>query len=68
VSGERVGTPAVAVMTDAFVDGAELMAHALGADGYRFAVITHPIASADDAELRAKARSTAEQAARLLES
>jgi hypothetical protein len=66
VSGERVGTPAVGIMTDAFVDGAELMARALGADGYRFAVIAHPIASATDDELRAKAQVAAEQAARLL--
>ena len=53
-------------MTDAFVDGAELMARALGADAYRFAVIVHPIASATGAELAAKARAAAEQAARLL--
>jgi hypothetical protein len=54
-------------MTDAFVDGAALMARALGADGYGFAVITHPIASASDDELHAKARATADQAARLLQ-
>ncbi len=53
-------------MTDAFVDGAAMMAVALGASGYRFAVIEHPIASATDAELEAKARRTIEQALRLL--
>ena len=57
----------MAIMTDAFVDGAELMARALGAVDYQFAVITHPIASASDDELRAKARAAAEQAARLLQ-
>jgi hypothetical protein len=66
VSAERAGTPAVGIMTDAFIDGAELMARALGADGYAFAVIAHPIASASDAELEAKARAAAEQAAQLL--
>ena len=66
MSAERAGTPAVAVMTDAFIDGAELMARALGAEGYAFAVIAHPIASAGDDELEARARVTAEQAARLL--
>ena len=66
MTAERAGTPAVAVMTDAFIDGAELMARALGADHYGFAVITHPIASATDDELQAKARSVAEQAALLL--
>jgi hypothetical protein len=66
VSGERVGTPAVGVMTSAFVDGAELMAAALGVPGYRFAVISHPISSASDAELEAKARATLAQARDLL--
>jgi len=56
VSGERVGTPAVGIMTSAFVDGAELMASALGVRGYAFAVIGHPISSASDAELETKAR------------
>ncbi len=66
VSGERVGTPSVGVMTSAFVDGAELMAIALGLRGYPFAVISHPISSASDAELEIKARATLEQARPLL--
>jgi len=66
VSGERVGTPAVGVMTSAFVDGAELMAAALGVPGYPFAVISHPISSATDAELEDKARAALEQARHLL--
>jgi hypothetical protein len=55
-------------MTSAFVDGAELMAAALGVPGYRFAVISHPISSASDAELEAKARATLDQARHLLSS
>jgi hypothetical protein len=66
VSGERVGTPSVGVMTSAFVDGAELMATALGLPGYPFAVIGHPISSASDAELETKARATLEQARQLV--
>ncbi|MCC6438821.1 MAG: hypothetical protein IT196_27610 [Acidimicrobiales bacterium] len=66
MSGERVGTPAVGVMTSTFVDGAELMAQALGAAGYPFAVISHPMSSVSDEELEAKARAPLEQAARLL--
>jgi hypothetical protein len=66
VSAERVGTPAVGVMTSAFVDGAQLMASALGAAGYAFAVIDHPIASATDDELAARARATLDQARELL--
>jgi hypothetical protein len=53
-------------MTDAFVSGAVLMASALGHPGYEFAVIEHPIASASDEQLLARARSTIEQASRLL--
>lgn len=66
MSAERLGTPAVAVMTDAFTDGAELMAAALGVAGYPFVVIHHPIASATDAQLADRARSTIEQSQRLL--
>jgi hypothetical protein len=53
-------------MTSAFVDGAELMASTLGVAGYPFVVIDHPIASATDAQLEEKARSTIDQAVRLL--
>jgi hypothetical protein len=53
-------------MTSGFVDGAELMAAALGVPGYRFAVISHPISSASDAELEAKARDALDQARQLL--
>lgn len=53
-------------MTSAFVDGAELMATALGVSDYAFAIIEHPIASASDTELEDKARVTVEQAVRLL--
>ena len=66
MSGERVGTPSVGIMTTAFVDGAELMAGALGVPGYSFAVIDHPISSATNADLETKARSAIDQAVRLL--
>jgi hypothetical protein len=66
VAGERAGTPSVAIITTGFVDGAELMSSALGLPGYAFAIITHPISSATDDELRAKAADTLRQAAPLL--
>jgi hypothetical protein len=47
-------------MTDQFVSAAELMARVLGAEGYRFAVIPHPISSASPADLAAAARAAAE--------
>ena len=54
--------PAVGVMTSAFVDGAELMAHACGAPDYPFAVIEHPISSATDVELLERAGEIVRQA------
>ena len=58
--------PAVAVITSAFVDAAALMACVCGMPGYGFAVVEHPISSANDEELANKARQALEQAARLL--
>ena len=66
ISAERLGTPAVAIVTSAFVTGAEAIAAALGAAGYRYAVIKHPIASATGDELAAKAASALDQAAALV--
>lgn len=56
----------MAVMTTRFVSAAELMARVLGFASYPFAVIPHPISSADDAALRAMADAAAAQARRLL--
>ena len=58
--------PAVGVMTSAFVDGAELMAHACGAPDYRFAVIEHPISSATGGELLERAGEIVRQAEELV--
>ena len=57
----------MAIMTSAFVDGARLMATALGAPGYRFAVIEHPIASSSDRELAHQAELAIEQADELVQ-
>ena len=53
-------------MTDPFVDAAALMAVTLGAPGYRFVTVEHPIANRDAAGLAASARVALEQAAVLL--
>ena len=58
ISSERVGTPAVGVMTRKFVSAADLMAKVLGMPGYDFAVIDHPVSSATDEELEARALQT----------
>jgi len=53
-------------MTTRFVSAAELMAKVLGADGYRFAVIDHPISSATQEVLESHARLAAGEAHSIL--
>jgi hypothetical protein len=53
-------------MTTRFVSAAELMSRVLGMPGYAFAVIDHPVSSAEDDRLAAMARATIEQARHLL--
>jgi hypothetical protein len=53
-------------MTTRFVSAAELMSRVLGMPAYAFAVIDHPVSSATDEVLAARARATIEQATRLL--
>ncbi|SVC41821.1 uncharacterized protein METZ01_LOCUS294675, partial [marine metagenome] len=48
VAAERLGIPAIGVMTTQFVSAAELMCRVLGMPDYKFGVIEHPISSADD--------------------
>jgi hypothetical protein len=66
VTAERLGVPAVGVMTERFVSAAELMSRVLGMAGYEFAVIPHPVSSASDADLRTMADMTLGQLRRLL--
>lgn len=56
----------MAVMTTRFVSAAELMARVVGFAGYEFAVIPHPISSADDEALRGMAETAVREAKRLL--
>lgn len=53
-------------MTTRFVSAAEMMSRVLGMPDYKFATIDHPVSSATDAELAAKARMAIEQGCRLL--
>ena len=67
MAGERAGTPSIAVITTAFVDGADQMAEALGFSGYGFAIISHPISSASREALAIQAEQTLRQAEKLLQ-
>ena len=53
-------------MTERFVSAAETMSRVLGMPGYAFSTIEHPVSSADDAALAARARATLEQGLKLL--
>ena len=66
VAGERLGVPSVGIIAAPFVEGARMMADALGMAGYGFAVVDHPLSLGDGDLLEAQARSTIEQADVLL--
>jgi hypothetical protein len=53
-------------MTTRFVSAAEMMGKVLGMPGYAFSTIEHPVSSATDEELKARARAALEQGCRLL--
>ncbi len=53
-------------MTSKFVSAAELMARVLGADGYPFVVIDHPISSATPDALSDRARMAVQAGAEIL--
>jgi hypothetical protein len=66
IIGERLGLPSAAIMTSMFVSAADMMARALGAEGYRFVVIDHPISSASVEALAERARKAAAESAAIL--
>jgi hypothetical protein len=55
VTAEKHGIPSIGIMTTQFVSAAELMARVLGADGFRFVAIEHPISSASTEALQERA-------------
>ncbi|MBO0830539.1 MAG: hypothetical protein J2P28_07760 [Actinobacteria bacterium] len=63
---ERAGLPAVSICTDSFVPAAEAMAKVYGFPGYQFVTMPHPLASLDDAQLQACARSLLPDVLRIL--
>ena len=53
-------------MTSMFASAADLMARALGAEGYRYVVIEHPISSASAEMLAERAKQAAAESAAIL--
>jgi hypothetical protein len=66
IEAERLGIPAVAIITDRFARTAQAVSRVNGLTDYPFAVITHPVANNDDAVLRGKARAAVQAIVRLL--
>ncbi|MFT5530032.1 MAG: hypothetical protein ACI91O_000039 [Candidatus Poriferisodalaceae bacterium] len=63
---DRQGVPAVSVMTTAFVDAAEAMARVQGVPDHPFAIIEHPISSADEEGLIARAQAAVDRIVEVL--
>ena len=53
---ERLGVPAVSIVTDAFTHSSNAMAKTQGAEGYRYAMVRHPLSSLSPEECHARAR------------
>ena len=53
-------------MTTRFASAAEMMGRVLGMPGYAFASIDHPVSSATDQQLAARARAALEQGVKML--
>tara|TARA_Y100000814_G_scaffold268928_1_gene224157 strand:- start:37 stop:249 length:213 start_codon:yes stop_codon:yes gene_type:complete len=66
VAGEKLGIPSIGVMTTKFVSAADLMSRVLGADGFSFVTIDHPISSAKPDKLSNCARQAAVTGAEIL--
>lgn len=68
ISAEKLGIPAVAVITDRFLPTARVMASFAGLKDYPVACIAHPISHNTEAEVRAKAEEVVAQALTILQS
>ena len=63
---ERLGIPAIAVVTEPFRPTGEAMATSWGMPGYRFLEVPHPIANLGDKELDERADRLVDEVVTLL--
>lgn len=61
MEAELAGTPAVAICTDQFRQGAQAVARMRGLADYRFAVVDHPLGVLDEARLAERADQALDQ-------
>ena len=66
IEAERLGIPAVAIITDRFARTAQAVSVVNGLKDYPFSIIPHPVANNDDNVLRAKAREAVKEIVTLL--
>jgi hypothetical protein len=66
VAAENAGITATAIITDRFVQTAQVMAQVAGRPGFPFAVIPHPISNNDATVLGAKAETAVQQCVAIL--
>jgi hypothetical protein len=63
---EKKGLPAVAIVTDAFLETGKLMAAKWGAADFRFLAVPHPVANLSGAELDRRADGVIDDVVKLL--
>jgi hypothetical protein len=68
ISAEKLGIPAVGVITERFLPTARVMADFAGLPDYPVACIAHPISNNTEEEIRAKAEEIVNQAVAILQS
>ena len=63
---EKVGIPAVSIITDVFEGTGRAMAQAWGVPNYKFLAMPHPIANLTEAQLDQRAREIVPEVVKLL--
>ena len=67
ISAEKLGIPAVAVITERFLPTGRVMASFAGLKDYPLACIAHPISHNTEAEIRSKAEEIVDQVLTILQ-
>ena len=63
---EKNGLPAVAIVTDAFLETGQLMAAKWGVPDFQFLAVPHPVANLSEADLEQRADGVIDDVVKLL--
>lgn len=66
IAAERIGVPAVPIVTEQFRSGAEMVSSIQGAEGFPIAYVEHPIATLDKDGIQDRARAAVAEIVRIL--